>query len=160
MANNKTNTEFVNVNANNVLADKLKAKSEERFAEFKNPYIENKTFKSFPDFNDEYLENRVELACVTKLRKHVKDDNDNNVVDENGEYVWEDLYAFIDNRFPDVWSFGGSALKAIYKDLVDDTTSEDEINKALAENPIAFKLHKKKLESGKNKGKIMTEWLL
>lgn len=145
--------------ATNKLLAKLKAKEEERNAEFRNPYIdESKTFISFPDFRDQ-LENKVFLSCVTKLKKHVKTDSGDNAVDENGEYIWEELFAFIDKRFPDVWSFGGSALKAIYTNLVDDDLSEEELNKELAENPIEFKLKNKKLENGKNKGKIMVQWL-
>ena len=160
MANAKANATINNANINNALADKLKRKNDERTAEFRNAYIdENKTFISFPDFRKQ-LGDIVELACVTKLKKHVKDENGNNVTDELGEYMWEDLYAFIDARFPDNWSYGGSALRAIYKDLVDEETDETTINKWLAENPITFRLRNKKLENGKNKGKIMVEWLM
>ena len=156
MANNKK----TNGTVNNALAEKLKRKSDERVAEFKNPYIDDKTFMSFPDFRTAHLGGTVELSCVTKLKKHVKDDNGNNLTDENGEFVWEDLYAFVDNRYPDVWSYGGSALRAIYNDLVDDEMTEEELNNALAENPITFKLVNKKLENGKNKGKIMVQWIM
>ena len=145
--------------ANNKLLNKLKAKEEERVAEFKNPYIDGKTQISFDKFREESLENKVLLMCVTKLKKHVKDDNGNNVTDENGEFVWEDLYAFIDKRYPDTWSFGGSALRAIYNDLVDDEMTEDELNAELAKNPLEFKLKNKKLENGRNKGKTMVQWL-
>lgn len=156
MANNKK----TNATVNNALAEKLKRKADERVAEFKNPYIDDKTFMSFPTFRTEHLGGTVELACITKLKKHVKDDNGNNVVDENGEFVWEDLYAFVDARYPDVWSYGGSALRAIYNDLVDDDMSEEDLNNALAENPITFKLANKKLENGRNKGKIMVQWIM
>lgn len=145
--------------ANNKLLNKLKAKEEERVAEFKNPYIDGKTQISFDKFREESLENKVMLMCVTKLKKHVKDDNGNNVTDENGEFVWEDLYAFIDKRYPDTWSFGGSALRAIYNDLVDDDMTEEELNAELAKNPLEFKLKNKKLENGRNKGKTMVQWL-
>ena len=145
--------------ANNKLLNKLKAKEEERVAEFKNPYIDGKTQISFDKFREESLENKVQLMCVTKLKKHVKDDNGNNVTDENGEFVWEDLYAFIDKRYPDTWSFGGSALRAIYNDLVDDDMTEEELNTELAKNPLEFKLKNKKLENGRNKGKTMVQWL-
>lgn len=156
MANNKK----TNATVNNALAEKLKRKSDERVAEFKNPYIDDKTFMSFPTFRTEHLGGTVELACITKLKKHVKDDNGNNVVDENGEFVWEDLYAFVDARYPDVWSYGGSALRAIYNDLVDDDMTEEDLNNALAETPITFKLANKKLENGRNKGKIMVQWIM
>lgn len=155
MANKK-----VNATVNNALANKLKRKADERVAEFKNPYIDDKMFVSFPAFRAEHLDGKVELACITKLKKHVKDDNGNNVVDENGEFVWENLYAFIDARYPDVWSYGGSALRAIYNDLVDDDLSEEDLNNALSENPITFKLVNKKLENGRNKGKIMVQWVM
>lgn len=145
--------------ANNKLLNKLKAKEEERVAEFKNPYIDGKNQISFDKFREESLENKVMLMCVTKLKKHVKDDNGNNVTDENGEFVWEDLYAFIDKRYPDTWSFGGSALRAIYNDLVDDDMTEEELNAELAKNPLEFKLKNKKLENGRNKGKTMVQWL-
>ena len=145
--------------ANNKLLNKLKAKEEERVAEFKNPYIDGKNQISFDKFREESLENKVLLMCVTKLKKHVKDDNGNNVTDENGEFVWEDLYAFIDKRYPDTWSFGGSALRAIYNDLVDDDMTEEELNAELAKNPLEFKLKNKKLENGRNKGKTMVQWL-
>ena len=144
--------------ANNTLIDKLKAKEEARNAEFRNPYIDGKDFITFPDFRDQ-LENKVKLACVTKLRKHVKTDNGDNATDENGEFLWEELYAFIDARFPECWSFGGSALKAIYNDLVDEDMTEEQVNNLLAENPIEFKLKNKKLENGRNKGKTMVQWL-
>ena len=145
-------------NATNKLMEKLKAKAEQRDAEFRNPNIDGKDFITFPDFREQ-LENKVKLACVTKLRKHVKLDNGENAIDENGEFVWEDLYAFVDSRFPDNWSFGGSALKAIYNDLVDEDMTEDEVNKLLAENPLEFKLKNKKLENGRNKGKTMVQWI-
>lgn len=145
--------------ANNKLLNKLKAKEEERVSEFKNPYIDGKNQISFDKFREESLENKVILMCVTKLKKHVKDDNGNNVTDENGEFVWEDLYAFIDKRYPDTWSFGGSALRAIYNDLVDDDMTEEELNAELAKNPLEFKLKNKKLENGRNKGKTMVQWL-
>ena len=145
--------------ANNKFLNKLKAKEEERMAEFKNPYIEGKTQISFDDFRTQ-LDNKVKLSCVTKLKKHVKDDDGNNLKDKNGDFVWEDLYAFIDARYPDTWSFGGSALRAIYKDLVDEELTEEELNAELAKNPIEFKLKNKKLENGKNKGKTMVQWLV
>ena len=151
MATNKTN-------ATNKLAEKLKAKAELRDAEFRNKYIDGKDFVTFPDFRDQ-LENKVKLACVTKLRKHVKLDNGENATDENGGFIWEELFAFVDARFPENWSFGGSALKAIYNDLVDDDMTEDEVNAMLAENPLEFKLKNKKLENGRNKGKTMVQWL-
>lgn len=145
-------------NINTKLAEKLKAKEEQRNAGFRNPYIEEKTFLTFPDFREQ-LENKVYLSCVTKLKKHVKDDSGNNATDENGEFLWEELYAFIDKRFPDIWSFGGSALRAIYNDLVDEDMTEEELNKELAENPLVFKLKNKKLENGRNKGKTMVQWI-
>lgn len=151
MASNKTN-------ATNKLMEKLKAKAEQRDAEFRNPYIDGKDFVTFPDFREQ-LENKVKLTCVTKLRKHVKLDNGENATDENGEFIWEELYAFIDARFPENWSFGGSALKAIYNDLVDEDMSEEDVNAYLADNPLEFKLKNKKLENGRNKGKTMVQWL-
>ena len=151
MASNKTN-------ATNKLMEKLKAKAEQRDAEFRNPYIDGKDFVTFPDFREQ-LENKVKLSCVTKLRKHVKLDNGENATDENGEFIWEELFAFIDARFPENWSFGGSALKAIYNDLVDEDMSEEDVNAYLATNPLEFKLKNKKLENGRNKGKTMVQWL-
>lgn len=153
MATNKNQT-----TNNGTLWEKLKAKKAEREAEYKNPYIDGKDFVTFPDFRTQ-LENKVKLSCVTKLRKHVKTESGENATDEEGNAVWEDLYAFIDARFPNNWSFGGSALRAIYNDLVDEEMSEEVVNAELAKNPIEFKLKNKKLENGKNKGKIMVEWI-
>lgn len=150
---------MANKKMNDLLAAKLQKKEEERVGEFKNPNVEGKEKVAFNDFREQ-LGGKVELMLVTKVKKHAKDENDNNIVDENGNSVYEDIYAFIDARYPDYWSFGGSALKRIYNDLVDSETTEEEINKSLAESPLIFKLQKKKLENGKNKGKTMIDWIL
>lgn len=149
---------MANKKISNVLADKLKAKQDERNAEFRNPYIDGKDFVAFSDFRKQG-EDKVILSCLTKLKKHVKDEAGNYATDENGEFLWEELYAFIDSRYPEAWSWGGSALKAIYNDLVDEDLTEEELNKILSENPITFKLKNKKLENGKNKGHTMVEWI-
>lgn len=144
--------------ANNKLLEKLTKKEQERNAEFRNPYIDGKDFITFPDFREQ-LEDTVQLACVTKLRKHALNDNDTYKTDENGEFIWETIYAFIDKRFPDNWSFGGSALRNIYESLVDDDLSEEELNKMLKKAPLEFKLKDTKLKNGKNKGKKMVMWI-
>ena len=149
---------MANKTITNTLASKLKAKQDERTAEFRNPYIDGKDFVAFADFRKQ-LDDKVMLSCLTKLKKHVKDEAGNFAKDENGEFLWEELYAFIDSRYPDTWSWGGSALKAIYHDLVDEELTEEELNKMLKENPLSFKLRNKKLENGKNKGHIMVEWI-
>lgn len=142
----------------NALLDKLKAKERERTEKYRNKYVDGKDFITFPDFREQ-LEDRVELCCMTKMRQHVKDSKGNFVTDENGEYLWEDIYAFIDLRYPDNWSFGGSALRNIYNSLVDEDTNEDEVNEMLNDNPITFYLETIRLENGKNKGKPFTAWL-
>ena len=143
----------------NALLDKLKAKERERTEKYRNKYVDGKDFVTFPDFREQ-LEDRVELMCMTKMRQHVKDSKGNFVTDENGEYLWEDIYAFIDLRYPDNWSFGGSALRNIYNSLVDDETTEYEVNEMLNDNPITFYLETIRLENGKNKGKPFTAWLM
>ena len=144
--------------ANNALLNKLKQKQAEKNAEFRNPYIEDKEFVTFPDFREQ-LEERVELVTLTKLKKHAKDARGNYLEDENGEYIWEELYAFIDARYPENWSFGGSALREIYNCLIDDEDDEESINEELSNNPITFYLADLKLTNGRNKGKNMVQWL-
>lgn len=149
---------MANAKVVNKLAGKLKEKQDKRNAEFRNPYIDGKDFVTFDSFREQ-LENRVELCCLTKLRKHQTDEKGNYITDENGAFLWEDLFAFIDKRFPNTWSWGGSALRTIYFDLVDEDMTEEELNTALSETPLTFKLKNKKLTNGKNKGKTMVEWI-
>lgn len=144
---------------NNVLLDKLKKAEKERQEKYRNKWVDGKECVKFDDFRSDMAEGRVEMSCVTKMKQHVKDERGNYETDENGDYLWEDIYAFCDARFPDSWSFGGSALRTIYNSLVDEETTEDDVNEILKDNPITFYLDEVRLTNGRNKGQKFIAWL-